>query len=112
MNECLKAFESCIKAICEARWWKYNETDTISRFIAIVFDKELIPTFLQSHFSGLRSTLEAGVPTIRNRQSGHGQGPTIITVPEYMAAYALHLTASSILLLVRANKEIDDDIPF
>ena len=112
MNECLKAFESCIKAICKERWWKYNETDTISRLITIVFDKELIPTFLQSHFSGLRSTLEAGVPTIRNRQSGHGQGPTIITVPEYMAAYALHLTASSLLLLVRANKEIDDDIPF
>ena len=112
MNECLKAFESCIKAICEERWWKYNETDTINRLIAIVFDKELIPDFMQSHFSGLRSTLEAGVPTLRNRLSGHGQGTEEVPVPGYMAAYALHLTASNILFLARADKEMDDDIPF
>lgn len=104
MNECLKAFESCIKAICERRGWDYNETDTIKRLIAIVFDKELIPDFMQSHFSGLRSTLEAGVPTIRNRLSGHGRGTEEVPVPEYMAAYALHLTASNILLLAKANE--------
>ena len=106
LNDCLKAFESCIKAICKKRQWAYNETDTISRLIGIVFDEELIPTFMQSHFSGLRSTLEAGVPTARNRQSGHGQGANIITVPEYMAAYALHLTASNILFLAKANEEM------
>ena len=106
LNDCLKAFESCIKAICKKRQWTYNETDTISRLIGIVFDEELIPTFMQSHFSGLRSTLEAGVPTARNRQSGHGQGANIITVPEYMAAYALHLTASNILFLAKANEDM------
>ena len=74
MNECLKAFESCIKSICKKRQWSYNEKDTIKRLIEIVFNEELIPTFMQSHFSGLRSALEAGVPTARNRQSGHGQG--------------------------------------
>ena len=106
MNECLKAFESCIKAICEQRRWDYNDGDTINRLIAIVFDKELIPDFMQSHFSGLRSTLEAGVPTLRNRLSGHGQGTEEVPVPEYMAAYALHLTASNILFLARTNEEM------
>lgn len=106
LNECLKAFESCIKAICKKRRWKYNETDTIKRLIGIVFDEGLIPTFMQSHFSGLRSTLEAGVPTARNRQSGHGQGANIITVPESMAGYILHLTASNILFLAKANEEM------
>ena len=104
MNECLKAFESCIKAICTKRRWKYKETDTINRLIEIVFDKELIPPFMQSHFTALKSTLASGVPTARNRQAGHGQGPTIITVPDYMAAYALHLTASNILFLTKANE--------
>ena len=107
MNECLKAFESCIKAICKTRRWKYKETDTINRLIDIVFDKELIPPFIQSHFTALKSTLASGVPTARNRRSGHGQGPTIIPVPEYMAAYALHLMASNILFLGRANEEME-----
>ena len=106
LNECLKAFESCIKAICEKRGWAYNDGDSISRLIGIIFEHKLIPDFMQSHFSGLRSTLEAGVPTVRNRLSGHGQGNEEVAVPEYIAAYALHLTASNILFLAKANDEM------
>lgn len=112
ISECLKAFESCIKAICKGNGWAYNATDTVSPLIATVFDKKLIPDFMQSHFSGLRSTLEAGVPTVRNRMSGHGQGPEEVPVPEYLAAYILHLTASNILLLAKSNEEIANSIPF
>ncbi len=106
MNECLKAFESCMKAICATRRWKYKETDTASRLIGVIFDRKLIPDYMQSHFTSLRSTLESGLPTARNRQSGHGQGSKVIPVPEYMAAYALHLTASNILFLAKANEEM------
>ena len=106
LNECLKAFESCIKAICEKRGWDYNKKDTAKRLVDIVFDKGLILKFMQSHFSALRNTLEAGVPTIRNRMSGHGQGTEEVSVPESIAAYALHLTASNILLLARADEKM------
>ena len=106
MNECLKAFESCIKAICDKRGWSYGDKDSLKNLIDIVFGEKLIPAFMQSYFSGLRSTLESGASTLRNRRSGHGQGSTIITVPEYMAAYALHLTASNILFLAKANEEM------
>ena len=106
MNECLKAFESCIKAICTKRRWQYKETDSINRLIDIVFDNQLIPTFMQSHFTALKSTLVSGVPTARNRRSGHGQGPTKVTVPESLATYMLHLTASNILFLAKANEEM------
>ncbi|MDE0199479.1 MAG: hypothetical protein OXK78_14855 [Caldilineaceae bacterium] len=105
LNDCLKAFESCLKAICDERGWAYTERDTARRLMSIVFDEKLIPDFMQSHFSALRSVLESGVPTIRNRLSGHGQGPDAITVPDYIAAYALHLTASNILLLSRAERD-------
>ena len=105
LNDSLKAFESCLKAICDERGWAYTEKDTASRLISIVFDEKLIPDFMQSHFSALRSVLESGVPTIRNRLSGHGQGSDAIAVPNYIAAYALHLTASNILLLSRADEE-------
>ena len=106
VNNCLNAFESCLKIICKKRGWNYTEKDTANRLIAIVFDKGLIPPLMQSHFSGLRSALESGVPTVRNNWTGHGQGPEEITVPEYIASYILHLTASNILLLAKADEEM------
>ena len=116
MNECLKAFESCIKAICTKRQWKYEKKDTAKRLIEIVFDKELVPTFMDSHFSGLRKALdvrkgfkvalESGVPTLRNNLSAHGDGNEEVPVPEYIAAYTLHLTASNILFFAKANEEM------
>lgn len=121
LNDCLKSLESCLKAICDKWYWKYDKTrDAANRLIKIVFDNELIPSFMESHFSGLvsglRSTLESGVPTVRNKLAGHGQGSQIVDVPDYIAAYALHLTASNILLLARAEaektKQLEDDIPF
>lgn len=107
LNECLKAFESCLKMICKKRSWQYDDKrSTAKDLIQIVFDNGLIPSFMQSHFSALKSTLESGLPTVRNRQSGHGQGSTQIIVPEYIAGYALHLTASNILLLAKADEEM------
>lgn len=106
MNECLKAFESCIKAICDKRGWSYGDKDGLKKLIDIVFGEGLIPSSMQSYFSGLRGTLESGASTLRNRHSGHGQGSTIITVPEHLAAYVLHSTASNILFLAKANEEM------
>ena len=106
LSECLKALESCMKSICMERKWPYDDNDTASRLIQILLDQELAPSFMQAHFTSLKSTLEAGVPTIRNKRSGHGQGPEEVIVPESLAAYALHLTASNILFLARANNEL------
>ena len=107
LNDCLKAFESCLKIICQKRRWNYNEKDTANRLIDIVFKHNLIDPLMKSHFTALRSSLESGVPTVRNRLSGHGQGPEKIIVPEYIAAYILHLTASNIHFLVKADEEMD-----
>lgn len=107
LNESLKAFESCLKTICKKRSWQYNDKrSTAKDLIQIVFDKGLIPPFMQSHFSALKSTLESGLPTVRNREAGHGQGSEKIVIPEYVAAYALHLTASNILLLAKADEDM------
>lgn len=107
LNECLKAFESCLKIICKKRRWYYDEKKSAAKdLIQIVFDNGLIPSFMQSHFSGLKTTLESGLPTVRNRQSGHGQGSGQVVVPEYIAGYALHLTASNILLLAKADENM------
>jgi hypothetical protein len=52
----------------------------------------------------LRSTLESGVPTARNKLGGHGQGTEVVEVPEHIVSYALHLTASAIVFLAEAEK--------
>ena len=107
LNECLKTFESSLKIICQKNNWSYSEKDSANRLIAIVFDNGLIPPLMQSHFSALKTTLESGLPTVRNRNSGHGQGPEIVNVPEYVAGYALHLAASNIHFLVKADEDMD-----
>jgi hypothetical protein len=106
LNECLKAFESVMKAICKKRRWPFSETDTAKRLLETCLANELIPAFWQSHFAGLRATLESGIPTVRNRTSGHGQGIQPTSVPPAVASYVLHLTATTLLFLADAEKSL------
>jgi len=46
------------------------------------------------------------VPTLRNTMGGHGQGPKVVTVPPYFAAYALHMTGTTIQFLIEAEKAL------
>ena len=74
MTRLNKSLESTMKTICDKRRWGYAKNDTASKLLAVCFDNGLVPPFWVSHFSALRATLEAGVPTGRNKLSGHGQG--------------------------------------
>ena len=108
--DALNAFESTMKTICDKCGWSYSKAASAKELINVVLENELAPKYLQSHLSGLRSVLEAGVPTVRNKTSGHGQGAQLITVPEYLAAYVLYLTASNIVLLVEGYKAKQGDL--
>jgi hypothetical protein len=55
---------------------------------------------------GLRSVLEDGVPTVRNKMGGHGQGPQVVDVSSHYAAYALHMTGSAIQFLIDAERDL------
>lgn len=104
INEALKAFESTMKSICDQRGWAYDKNkDAAKALIEVVLREGLVPTYLQTAFGGLRAVLEGAVPTARNRTSGHGQGAAPTVVPEYFAAYVLHMTASNIVFLIEAN---------
>lgn len=104
--EALKSFESTMKTICDKKGYTYNKgSDTAQRLITILFDNNLIPEYLRNHFSGLRNTLEAGLPTVRNKQAGHGQGAESIRVEPYFVEYAINLAATNIVLLIKAYKE-------
>ena len=104
--ECLKSFESVLKGICDKNKWSYGGNSTASKLIEIICEKKLIPAYLQSEFTSLRGILESGIPTVRNKVGGHGQGAEKIDVPYYLVAYALHLTAASILFLIECDKNL------
>jgi Domain of unknown function (DUF7014)/AbiJ N-terminal domain 4 len=106
LNECLKALESIMKTICDKRKWQYQPNTTCSILIQICIDNGLIDTFWTAHFSALRSTLESGVPTARNKLGGHGQGSAIVDVPMHIASYVLHMTAACIVFLVDSEKAL------
>ena len=104
LSFCLNSLESVLKVICKSRGWPYSSNETASTLLQHCFDHGLIPDFWQNHYSALRTTLESGVPTGRNKLSGHGQGENSVSVPEHLAAYMLHMTAAAIVFLVNSDK--------
>lgn len=106
LAECLKSLESVMKSICAKRKWTHDANATSNALIQVLFDKGLVPPFWSQHFSALRSTLESGVPTARNRLGGHGQGANVVQVPSHLVAYVLHQTASTVVFLTEAEKAL------
>lgn len=106
--EALKALESTMKTICDQRSWPYDKARATAKdLVAVLFAHNLIPPYLQDYFNGgLLKVLEAGVPTVRNKTSGHGQGSVPTDLPEHYAAYALHQAAANIVFLVTAHQAL------
>ena len=102
-TEALKAFESTMKAICAARGWGHKPTATAKDLIAIMLKNKLIPEYLDSELGALRSLLESALPTVRNRDGGHGQGAERKPMPQHLGAFALHSAATNIVLLMQAH---------
>lgn len=102
MNSCLKSFESTMKIICDIKSWKYTPKDGATKLIQICFDNQLIPIYLQSEFSALRSVLESGIPTIRNQVSAHG-GTSNNIADSKLSRYVLNLTGANIIYLIEQS---------
>lgn len=106
INDALNAFESTLKIICKELNWEYDpKKDTSSKLISICLEQELVPDFLQSHFTGIRTTLESGIPTIRNKRTGHGQGAEEIVIPHSLATYSVFITGACINYLIELYNE-------
>lgn len=107
LNECLKAFESTMKIICTKNNWVYKETDTAKPLINLLLTKNFMPSYNESYLSALRQLLESNIPTIRNKNSGHGAGIKKVNVPDHLANFILYVTGATIKLLVDTQKEIE-----
>ena len=106
LSECLKALESTMKIIAAKRRWQVDARATASQLIAVMFAQGLIPDYWGQAWGGLRSILENGVPTARNRVGGHGQGAQPVSVPEHLVSFVLHQTAAAIVFLASAEKAL------
>ena len=101
------AFESTLKTICERTGWAYQkERDGARRLIDLVLrERELIPAILQPGLRKYLEALEQGLPVVGNQKGRHGQGSMPDAPPDSIVAYALHLSAANIVLLVEAFLE-------
>jgi AbiJ N-terminal domain 4 len=107
LMEACKAFESTMKIICAKRSWAFDATKPASHLINVCLNNGLVANLFHSNFSNLKGLLESGVPTPRNQQSGHGAGNNPPHSPSNeLTAYVLHVTASTMLLLVESEKKL------
>ncbi|WP_440089050.1 STM4504/CBY_0614 family protein [Pseudomonas fragariae (ex Marin et al. 2024)] len=97
--DALKSFESTMKIILVDNQKVYGASDTASRLILACREAGLMPAYNEAQLSALVNVLTSGIPTLRNRNGGHGQGEVVRTVEPEIVAYGLHLTASAIVML-------------
>jgi len=100
-----KAFESTMKAVSSKLRIHFNETDTAKTLIDNLFKSGIILPSLETFISNLRVILESGLPTIRNKKAGHGQGIDPQKVDKSYAEFAIHLCGTFIVFLIERFKE-------
>lgn len=110
LNECLKSFESTMKIVCQKNDWQHKETDSAKPLINLLLTNNFFPNYHESHLSAIRQLLEGNIPTIRNKNSGHGQGTKKIIVPDSLASYMLYITGATIRLIVETQMARDKKI--
>ncbi len=103
ITEASNSFESTMKTIFERRGIPYEKNWPAKNLIERLFQADLLPKYLENLFSNLKNVLQA-LPTMRNKESAHGEGTVPLEIPPHLAAYALHLAAASTLFLVQAHK--------
>ena len=108
ITEAAKAFESTMKAICDRKGWAYSKGARASDLLKVLRANHLWPDYLDASFDQLVATLSSGLPQVRNDSGAHGQGTAMRKTPQYVAAYALHLAASKIVLMAEAAAVLPD----
>lgn len=100
--EALKSFESTMKTICDKKGYDYDSNkDTAKKLISILELNNFYPSYMNNNIANVRATLETGLPVIRNKEAGHGQGSSVVNVSDEFTEYALNLAATNIVLLVK-----------
>lgn len=105
IHDCCNSFESMMKIIAkEQDWTEVHANSKIKDLVKAIFDHEYIPSYMQEEFTGLRTILEGGINTVRNKAGGHGQGAIPRKIDKQVAEFQLNQTAAVLKLLAEYNK--------
>lgn len=100
INEAGKAFESTMKTICDIKKRTYDRDKATSKdLLDVLHNKHYFPEVMNTQFTGLRSVLESGVQTPRNKRTAHGQGAVVVEVSRELAEFVIRLAAANIIFL-------------
>ena len=100
------SFESTMKSILIKLNIDFDpQKDSANQLLKILYDNDVIYTHTQDFTNNLRQVLQ-GLPTIRNNQSGHGQGLDPIKIHKSYAELSLHLAGSFIVFLISRYDEM------
>jgi len=102
ITEAGKAFEAALKAVCAAKSWKYESGATAGNLVTVVVKNGLFPAWLGDGLTTYVAMMKTGLPTVRNETGAHGAAPDAEPVHENLARYALHMSASNLLLVMEA----------
>lgn len=95
-----RAFESTLKCICKEKKIEYKDEETSRPLIKHLIEGGVLPSYQDSYMNNLEQVLSGGLPTVRNKEAGHGQGDEIKRVDNFLVEYAIHLAATNIVYLV------------
>jgi hypothetical protein len=94
-----RAFESMLKAICDAEKWEYGKGDRAAELVTKVRSMGLFTHDFDRSFDSYVAMLKAGLPAVRNEAGGHGEGLTSAAVTAGIARFAINLTATNLVFL-------------
>ena len=103
-----RAYESMLKAICEAKGWEYGKGDRASDLITKVNNGGLFTHDFDQSFNAFIAMLKAGLPAVRNNAGGHGESPASAAVSIQIARFALNLTATNMVFLAESYEAIKE----
>lgn len=105
IHDCCNAFESMGKIIAsEQGWTEVTDKSTVKDIVKAIFDHQFIPSYMQQEFTGLRTILESGINTVRNKAGGHGAGVTPRNIEKHVAEFQMNQTAAALKLLAEYNR--------
>jgi len=97
VNEAAKSFESAMKSVLTNLNITFTPNDAAQKLINRLTAKNIIDSYTNNIFTGL--------PTIRNKLSGHGDGLIPIVVNSSYAEFSLNLAGSLIVFLIKRYQE-------
>lgn len=94
-----RAFESMLKAMCDAEKWQYAKGDRAAELVTKVRNGGLFTHDFDKSFDAYIAMLKTGLPAVRNDAGGHGAGLAAEAVTAEIARFAINLTATNVLFL-------------